>query len=106
MCRRDTRDGIEAASGRAADDGRARRRRALIATFSMLVLLAAWLASAAGASAFSAHGITITPGELVIDFDGSRAMYVHCLDVEASAASAPGAQAKRLKLLRRIAGRG
>lgn len=57
------------------------------------------------AAAFSAHGITITPGELVVDFDGSRAMFVHCLDVEASAANAPGAQAKRLKLLRRIAGK-
>lgn len=56
-------------------------------------------------AAFSAHGITITPGELVVDFDGSRAMYVHCLDVEASAANAPGAQAKRLRLLRRIAGK-
>ncbi len=56
-------------------------------------------------AAFSAHGITITPGELVVDFDGSRAMYVHCLDVEASAANAPGAQAKRLKLLRQIAGK-
>lgn len=56
-------------------------------------------------AAFSAHGITITPGELVVDFDGSRAMYVHCLDVEASAANAPGGQAKRLKLLRRIQGK-
>jgi multicomponent Na+:H+ antiporter subunit E len=56
-------------------------------------------------AAFSAHGITITPGELVVDFDGSKAMFVHCLDVEASANSAPGAQMKRLKLLRRIAGK-
>ena len=55
-------------------------------------------------AAFSAHGITITPGELVVDFDGARTMFVHCLDVEASAQSAPAAQAKRLQLLRRILG--
>jgi len=57
-------------------------------------------------AAFSAHGITITPGELVVDFDGSHTMYVHCLDMEASAKSAIPAQARRLKLLRRIVGRG
>lgn len=57
-------------------------------------------------AAFSAHGITITPGELVVDFDGSHTMYVHCLDVENSAQNATAAQAKRLKLLRRIMGRG
>lgn len=56
-------------------------------------------------AAFSAHGITITPGELVVDFDGSHTMYIHCLDVEASAKDAPAAQAKRLKLLRRIMGK-
>jgi len=55
-------------------------------------------------AAFSAHGITITPGELVLDFDGAKTMYVHCLDVGASAQSADGAQAKRLHLLRRILG--
>ncbi|MBI1277024.1 MAG: hypothetical protein GC179_02740 [Anaerolineaceae bacterium] len=56
-------------------------------------------------AAFSAHGITITPGELVVDFDGSHTMYVHCLDVEASSQNADAAQLKRLKLLRRIIGR-
>ena len=56
-------------------------------------------------AAFSAHGITITPGELVVDFDGSHTMYVHCLDAEASSHNAPGAQTKRLKLLRRILGK-
>ena len=55
-------------------------------------------------AAFSAHGITITPGELVLDFDGARTMFVHCLDVEASAQSAPDGQAKRLLLLRRVLG--
>jgi multicomponent Na+:H+ antiporter subunit E len=56
-------------------------------------------------AAFSAHGITITPGELVVDFDDSHTMYVHCLDVEASAQNADGAQTKRLKLLRRMIGK-
>jgi multicomponent Na+:H+ antiporter subunit E len=60
--------------------------------------------SAETIAAVSAHGITITPGELVIDFDGQKVMYVHCLDVEVSAASAVENQAKRLKLLRRIFG--
>ncbi|MFN8564909.1 MAG: Na+/H+ antiporter subunit E [Anaerolineae bacterium] len=57
-------------------------------------------------AAFSAHGITITPGELVVDFDGSHTMYVHCLDVEASAQTSAQAQTRRLRLLSRIAGRG
>lgn len=56
-------------------------------------------------AAFSAHGITITPGELVVDFEGSHTMYVHCLDVEASSQSAHAAQTKRLALLRRIEGK-
>lgn len=57
------------------------------------------------AAAFSAHGITITPGELVVDFDGNHTMYVHCLDVDSSSQNADAAQLKRLKLLRRIMGR-
>jgi multicomponent Na+:H+ antiporter subunit E len=56
-------------------------------------------------AAFSAHGITITPGELVVDFEGSHTMYVHCLDVEASGKNAAQAQTKRLRLLRRIGGK-
>lgn len=55
-------------------------------------------------AAFSAHGITITPGELVVDFDGGQTMLVHCLDTEASRANAEKAQARRLRLLRRIEG--
>ncbi|MCC7452299.1 MAG: Na+/H+ antiporter subunit E [Anaerolineae bacterium] len=53
-------------------------------------------------AAVSAHGITITPGELVVDFDGTRVMYVHCLDVTASTQVAASNQAKRMALLRRI----
>lgn len=57
-------------------------------------------------AAFSAHGITITPGELVVDFDDPKEiMYVHCLDKEASSRTADAAQARRLRLLRRIEGR-
>jgi len=56
-------------------------------------------------AAFSAHGITITPGELVVDFEDKHTMFVHCLDVEASNQSAHTAQAQRLKLLNRILGR-
>jgi multicomponent Na+:H+ antiporter subunit E len=56
-------------------------------------------------AAFSAHGITITPGELVVDFDGSHTMFVHCLDAEASSQTADAAQTKRLKLMRRIMGK-
>lgn len=56
-------------------------------------------------AAFSAHGITITPGELVVDFEGSHTMYVHCLDVEASGQSIHAGQTKRLALLRRIEGK-
>ncbi len=56
-------------------------------------------------AAFSAHGITITPGELVVDFDGRHTMYVHCLDVDASSQNAEGAQSKRLMLLRRMIGK-
>ncbi len=56
-------------------------------------------------AAFSAHGIGITPGELVVDFDGSHTMFVHCLDVDASGQNADAAQLKRIKLLRRIMGK-
>jgi len=53
-------------------------------------------------AAFSAHRITITPGELVVDFDGNSTIYVHCLDVDASAATAVEDQARREAQLRRI----
>lgn len=56
-------------------------------------------------AAFSAHGITITPGELVVDFDENHTMYVHCLDIEASGQTLDDAQANRLKLLKRIEGK-
>jgi multicomponent Na+:H+ antiporter subunit E len=55
-------------------------------------------------AALSAHSITITPGELVVDFKGTENMYVHCLDVYASAAKLNSAQAQRVALFRRILG--
>jgi multicomponent Na+:H+ antiporter subunit E len=58
--------------------------------------------SADAIAAISAHGITITPGELVVDFEGKQLMYVHCLDVTASLQVADSNQAKRMGFLRRI----
>jgi multicomponent Na+:H+ antiporter subunit E len=59
--------------------------------------------------ALSAHSITITPGELVIDFDkdenGQTVMLVHALDKDASDMTKLNRdQSKRLKLIRQILG--
>lgn len=45
--------------------------------------------------AFSAHGITVTPGEMVVAIDDKGTMYTHCLDCSASAAIAEAAQTTR-----------
>lgn len=60
-------------------------------------------------SALSAHWITITPGELVIDYkedkDGQILMLVHTLDKERSTIDKLNRdQSKRLKLIRQILG--
>ncbi|NJL93105.1 MAG: Na+/H+ antiporter subunit E [Anaerolineae bacterium] len=57
-------------------------------------------------AALSAHAITITPGQMVVDFgqQDENLMYVHCLDVEASRATLARDQSARLKLFRRILG--
>ena len=55
-------------------------------------------------AALSAHSITVTPGEMVIEFDGNERMYVHCLDVNASAETLQNAQVRRVSLFRRILG--
>ncbi|MFQ3534607.1 MAG: Na+/H+ antiporter subunit E [Aggregatilineales bacterium] len=55
-------------------------------------------------AALSAHAITITPGQLVVEFDGAKVMYVHCLDVS-SAQHTDQEQAARLKMLRAILGK-
>ena len=60
-------------------------------------------------SAISAHAITITPGELVIDFEegenGETVLLVHALDEESSdVAKLDRDQSNRLKLIRQILG--
>ncbi len=52
-------------------------------------------------SAMTAHSISITPGELVVDFDDEGYVYVHCIDV-AEADTLDDAQEKRLRRLQRI----
>jgi multisubunit Na+/H+ antiporter MnhE subunit len=56
-------------------------------------------------AALSAADVTLTPGELVIEFENNTILYVHCLDVEAMAQHANRAQMRRVRLLRRILGR-
>lgn len=55
-------------------------------------------------AALSAHGLNMTPGELVIDFDDDGTLYVHCLDLETSRSLLETEQQERLKLLREILG--
>lgn len=56
-------------------------------------------------TALSADVITLTPGELVVKVGDDKTLYVHCLDVEASAARMEQVQAQRLRLFNRILGR-
>jgi len=57
-------------------------------------------------AAMSAHGITVTPGTLVVDFEDTTVMYVHCLDVEAAAPrELNGGQRYRVEQFRKILGR-
>jgi multicomponent Na+:H+ antiporter subunit E len=53
-------------------------------------------------AALSAHNITITPGELVVEFEENHAMLVHTLDVTTSSAKADANQARRLRMLERM----
>lgn len=58
-------------------------------------------------AALSAHAVTVTPGEMVIDFEKreSRAyMIVHTLDVDSSRERANQDQEQRSNLLKRIMG--
>lgn len=59
-------------------------------------------------SAISAHGITITPGELVVEFEESEedgvVMIVHSLNVSRSGESLRQEQAERLKRIKGILG--
>jgi multicomponent Na+:H+ antiporter subunit E len=53
-------------------------------------------------TALSAHAITITPGEMVVEIGDDGTMYTHCLDAIASSAGGDAAQATRRAMLTRI----
>jgi multisubunit Na+/H+ antiporter MnhE subunit len=54
-------------------------------------------------AAMSAHGITITPGQLVVDFDDqNHCLFVHCLDIDDCLDKLQSQQVRRLELLKRI----
>jgi multicomponent Na+:H+ antiporter subunit E len=55
-------------------------------------------------AALSAHAITITPGELVVEFDGDDVLYVHCLDVDAAEVHERKMQTHRRELIDEIIG--
>lgn len=59
-------------------------------------------------SAISAHGITITPGELVVDFeetgDDGVLMIIHSLEMDKSAPNLNTDQTKRLKRIKGMLG--
>ncbi len=60
-------------------------------------------------TALSSHGITITPGQLVVDItldDDETMLHVHNLNVETSRPTIEQDQTKRLQLIRRILGYG
>ena len=52
--------------------------------------------------AISAHGITITPGEMVVEIGEDGVMYTHCLDVMASGDISDKSQTARKKLLEKV----
>lgn len=54
------------------------------------------------AKALSAHAISISPGELVIEIDEEGIMYTHVLDVKKSVEYRKQAQQIRRELLRKI----
>lgn len=53
-------------------------------------------------TALSAHAITLTPGEMVIEIDENGIMYTHCLDVPKSEQLLPDTQKRRRVMLDRI----
>jgi multicomponent Na+:H+ antiporter subunit E len=58
-------------------------------------------------SALSAHAITVTPGEVVEDFEETDKyvrMVVHTLNVDATSNNADNEQLRRMQLLKRIKG--
>jgi multicomponent Na+:H+ antiporter subunit E len=53
-------------------------------------------------TALSAHAITVSPGELVVEVGEDGTMYTHCLDATDSEVKAAEAQKMRVNLLRKI----
>lgn len=53
-------------------------------------------------TALSAHAITVTPGEQVIEIGDDGTMYTHCLDAVSSAEGADEAQRTRKAMLEKI----
>jgi len=54
------------------------------------------------ATALSAHAITVTPGQVVLEIDADGVMFTHCLDVTGAEAATAAAQRLRRDLLQRI----
>ena len=54
------------------------------------------------ATALSAHAVSLTPGELVIEIDDEGVMYTHCLDASRAAEYVADAQQMRRDLLQKI----
>ena len=54
------------------------------------------------ATALSAHAITLTPGEMVVEIDEKGVMYTHCLDASQASAHVADAQQMRRNLLQKI----
>jgi multicomponent Na+:H+ antiporter subunit E len=54
------------------------------------------------ATALSAHAISLTPGELVVEIDDEGVMYTHCLDASRAAEYVAEAQQMRRDLLQKI----
>lgn len=53
-------------------------------------------------TALSAHAITLTPGEMVVEIDESGTMYTHCLDIHESEGTLAEEQRLRLEMLNKI----
>lgn len=55
-------------------------------------------------AALSAHGLNMTPGQLVIDFSDDGKLYVHLLNFDLSDTKLKEEQAARIRLLRELMG--
>lgn len=53
-------------------------------------------------TALSAHALTLTPGEMVVEIDADGVMYTHALDVSAAETAVLDAQTQRRDLLAKI----